>query len=291
MRIVEDAAELRRLIAAARRQGRTITFVPTMGALHAGHMTLMRRAAYDDDNLVVASVFVNPTQFGPAEDLSRYPRDVRGDAEKSAAAGVDVLFMPSVHTMYPTPDTFTWVTVDALSQDLCGHARPTHFRGVATVVTKLFNLVQPDEAFFGQKDYQQLCVIRRMVRELLLPIQVIGVPTVREPDGLAMSSRNAYLTPDARAQAPALYQALQLAHHRFSLGCRDRDALLALVQAHLTTCCPLGTPDYIRFAHPDTLAPSPPTLDDATLLAVAVHLGSARLIDNILLHEPLPTSP
>jgi pantoate--beta-alanine ligase len=289
MRIVEDAAELRRLITAARRQGRTITFVPTMGALHEGHMTLMRRAAYDDDNLVVASVFINPTQFGPTEDLSRYPRDVRGDAEKSAAAGVDVLFMPDLKTMYPFPDTQTWVNVSGLSQDLCGRARPTHFRGVATVVAKLFNIVQPDEAFFGEKDYQQLCVIRRMVTELMWPIRVVSVETIREPDGLAMSSRNAYLTPEQRAQAPSLYQALRDARQRFSDGLRCRDTLTQHILDDIHTRCPLGTLDYLDVVDPLTLSPAPSTLPDEALIALAVQVGRARLIDNILLQStPAP---
>ncbi len=285
MRIVEDVSELRRLVSAAKRQGRTVTFVPTMGALHEGHATLMRSAAYDDDNLVVASVFVNPTQFGVNEDFTRYPRDTKGDAEKSAAAGVDVLFMPSVDAIYPVEQTKAWVNVEGLTEALCGHARPTHFRGVTTVVAKLFNIVQPDEAFFGEKDYQQLSAIRRMVKELLWPIRVVGVPTVREADGLAMSSRNAYLTPQERAQAPALYEALGLAKGAFLGGERRSEVLGELVRAHIAAKCAVGVVDYIEIVDPYDLRPLNTGVGERALIALAVQVGKARLIDNLRLDE------
>lgn len=276
MRIESTVRGVRAFVDAARREGRSVGLVPTMGAFHAGHLSLMRRAVADND-VTVVSLFVNPTQFGPQEDFSQYPRDLEGDAQKAREAGVSLIFAPSEEEMYPS-GACTWVTVDRLTEGLCGRYRPGHFRGVTTVVTKLLNVVQPDRAYFGEKDYQQLQVIRRMVRDLLIPVEVIAQPTVREPDGLAMSSRNAYLSPEERQAAVRLPQALEAAADLVRQGATGADAVrraLELLQSE-----PLLRPQYVEAVDPETLEDR--SASGAPLvLAAAVMVGKTRLIDNI----------
>ncbi len=276
MHIVNTKAEVRAAVAAARAEGKSIGFVPTMGALHAGHMALVERAVAECDFTVV-SIFVNPTQFGPNEDLDRYPRTPKADAEKCSAAGVDLIFAPSAEEMYAA-DACTTVHVAKLTEDLCGRYRPGHFDGVTTVVCKLLNIVQPDRAYFCEKDYQQLVVIRRMVRDLDMPVEVIGCPTVREADGLALSSRNNYLSDVERAAAPALYAALQEGARAARRGLTG--AQVERVVAEALAREPLLRPQYIRAVDPETLE----RLDDRTgpmVIAAAAYLGETRLIDNI----------
>jgi pantoate--beta-alanine ligase len=219
MKIVHTIAEIREFVRQARLAGRTVGLVPTMGYLHEGHLELMRRAR-ERCGIVVASVFVNPTQFGPNEDLARYPRDLERDARLAAEVGVDVIFNPPVEEMYP-PGYCTYVDVERITENMCGASRPGHFRGVATVVTKLFNIVRPDAAFFGQKDAQQALVIRRMAEDLNMDLEIVTVPTVREPDGLAMSSRNVYLDPEQRRAALVLAGSLDRAVEAVRAGERD----------------------------------------------------------------------
>jgi pantoate--beta-alanine ligase len=277
MRIESDIATVRTLVSDRRRFGATIGLVPTMGALHEGHLALVRRAREDND-FVVVSIFVNPTQFGPGEDLAKYPRTFDADCAAAESAGADLIFDPTADAMYP-PGDCTWVTVEGLTEPLCGRFRPGHFRGVTTVVAKLFGIVQPDRAYFGEKDYQQFVVLRRMVRDLHMPIEVLPVPTVRGPDALAMSSRNRYLSPDDRAAAPALYRALTVAAAAVrSRGLTGPEAE-AIVRAELSTS-PRFALQYVEAVHPDTLEPAtwagPPML-----IAAAAFLGSTRLIDNL----------
>jgi pantoate--beta-alanine ligase len=277
METIDRLADLRARVHDWRTSGERIAFVPTMGNLHAGHLTLIA-AARACASRVVASIFVNPLQFGPSEDLDAYPRTLAEDRAGLQAAGCDLLFVPTVSTMYPRGNAAqTGVEVPGLSEILCGASRPGHFRGVATVVCKLFNMVQPDLALFGEKDFQQLLVIRRMVEDLALPVEIVGIPTVREADGLAMSSRNGYLTPDERAQAPALYQALLAARQALlegvSIEAVERAAETALTHAGFV-------PDYIRVRVADDLRPAGPTDRELVILAAA-YLGRARLIDNL----------
>jgi pantoate--beta-alanine ligase len=257
-----------------------------MGALHAGHVHLVEvaRQLAGPHGHVGVSIFVNPLQFGPKEDFSRYPRELEADAAQCQAAGADVIFAPSVEEVY-APDRSIMVLEQSLSTVLCGASRPGHFDGVCTVVAKLFNYFQPDDAIFGQKDYQQLAIIRRLVRDLSFPITLHGIPTVRESDGLAMSSRNRYLTPAERAQAPALHAALQLAKAAWVQGQRNASALEALVQQHIEQHAPLGRLDYASAVDADTLSHSA-TLGERSLLALAVFFGKARLIDNTELISP-----
>jgi pantoate--beta-alanine ligase len=264
-----------------RARAETIGLVPTMGFLHDGHLSLMRRGRSEND-LLVATIFVNPTQFGPNEDLDRYPRDPDGDAEKCKQAGVNVLFVPEPDQVYG-PDFQTYVTVESISGPLCGASRPVHFRGVATVVLKLFNMVGPTHAYFGRKDYQQLQVIKTMVRDLNLDVNVIGCDTVREHDGLAMSSRNAYLTTDQREQAVCLYQALMEAKELFKSGVKDAKNYVAAMRTRVTRE-PSAEVDYISLVHPETLEDLD-TVGDRALGIMAVRMGTTRLIDNMLLHE------
>lgn len=280
MDLLKDSADLRQRCTQWRAQGHTVALVPTMGFLHAGHLSLIDRARAAADR-VALSVFVNPTQFGPGEDLDRYPRSLVRDCELAAERGTDLVFAPEPTSMY-RPDHSTWVAVPALSQGLCGASRPGHFRGVCTVVAKLFGLVRPDVAVFGQKDWQQLAVIRRMVRDLDMGVQIIGMPIFREPDGLAMSSRNVNLAPDERAQAPAIHQGLLAVQAAASAGERDAARLALCFRAHLADRMPKARADYAELVHPETLAPVE-RLEGPTLLAVAVFLGSVRLIDNMLL--------
>ena len=279
MKLVKTVGEVREAVGAARREEKSIGFVPTMGYLHEGHLALIRRARAEN-GFVVVSIFVNPTQFGPAEDFDRYPRDLDRDLDLCRAAGVDLVFAPEVAEMYP-PGYQTYVEVEKLSQGLCGASRPGHFRGVATVVTKLFNIVAPDRAYFGEKDAQQLRVIKRMVADLNLPVAIVPVPTVREPDGLAMSSRNTYLSPDERRAALVLYRALSLAAELFAQGERRAEVLLTRMR-ELIAAEPLARIDYVAVVDDETLTPVE-EIDRPVLVALAVFIGRTRLIDNLVL--------
>jgi pantoate--beta-alanine ligase len=290
MRIFEHTAELQAHADAARSVGRRIALVPTMGALHDGHLALVDAARAKAD-LVIVSIFVNPTQFGPGEDLARYPRPRAEDLELCRARGVDAVFAPAEDGFYAQGHQ-TWVEVAELSQPLCGASRPGHFRGVATVVSKLLLAAKPHVAVFGEKDFQQLALIRRLVRDLGFGVEIVGVPTRREPDGLALSSRNSLLAPEARRQAPALARALDAAERAVASGERDAEALLAAVRAELARA-PLGRVDYVELRDARTLAPAPARLAAPTLLALAVHFpaaasggGEVRLIDNRVLRPP-----
>ncbi|HGM5583204.1 TPA: pantoate--beta-alanine ligase [Pseudomonas putida] len=281
MNTVKTVRELRAAVARARGEGKRIAFVPTMGNLHSGHAALVTKAAQRAD-FVVASIFVNPLQFGAGEDLDKYPRTLAADQETLLQAGCHLLFAPTVEEMYPDGMTVqTRVSVPQLSEGLCGASRPGHFEGVATVVSKLFNMVQPDLAVFGEKDYQQLAVIRAMVRDLNMPIQIIGEPTVRADDGLALSSRNGYLSAEQRAAAPALYRTLTLLAEGIRRGRRDYAALLDEGQAQLLAAG--FRADYLEVRHALTLRPA--QLDDRDLVILgAAYQGSTRLIDNLYLH-------
>jgi pantoate--beta-alanine ligase len=276
MRVVHTIAEAR---AVRRALPGTWGFVPTMGYLHEGHLSLVRRARAENDRVAV-SIFVNPTQFGPHEDYARYPRDLERDLRLLEPLGVDLVFVPSVEEMYP-PGFQTWVIVEEVSRPLEGASRPGHFRGVATVVAKLFNILQPDRAYFGQKDAQQTVVIRRMVQDLNIPVEIVICPTVREPDGLAMSSRNTYLNPEERRAATVLFRALQAAKARYEAGERDaerlREAMREAIRAE-----PLARIDYVSVAHPETLQELE-RVEGPALLSLAVYIGTTRLIDNLML--------
>jgi pantoate--beta-alanine ligase len=247
-----------------------------MGALHAGHLSLVERSRRDNDATIV-SIFVNPTQFGPAEDLSRYPRDLAGDLEKCAQAGVDWVLAPDRADRMFAEDHQTWVTVERTSQGLCGASRPGHFRGVTTVVAKLFNLTRPHLALFGEKDYQQLAVIRAMERDLAFGIEIAGMPIVREPDGLALSSRNAYLSPAERARALSLSAALAEAREAAALGLRDAAELRGLARARIEAAP--ARVDYVEVVHPETLAPVT-RAEPGSVMLMAAFVGATRLIDN-----------
>jgi len=278
MNTVKTVRELRAAVARARSEGKRIGLVPTMGNLHSGHAALVVKAAQRAD-FVVASIFVNPLQFGPTEDLASYPRTLAADQEKLLQAGCHLLFAPSVEEMYPhgMADQ-TRVSVPHLSEGLCGASRPGHFEGVATVVSKLFNMVQPDLAVFGQKDFQQLAVISALVRDLNMPIQIIGEPTVRAADGLALSSRNSYLSDEQRAAAPALYQAIQQIAQAVQNGERDLSRRLTEGLAQLTAAG--FRPDYLEIRNATTLRPATADDHDVVILAAA-YLGTTRLIDNL----------
>ncbi len=276
VRIVRTIANMRALVREARSRKKSIALVPTMGFLHEGHLSLIREARRRA-KLVVVSIFVNPTQFLPGEDLDRYPRDLSGDRRKVAAAGGDVIFMPEAAEMYPEGFQ-TFVDVTHVTRDFCGAARPGHFRGVATVVTKLFNIVQPDMALFGEKDYQQLQCVRRLTQDLNLPVQILGLPTVRETDGLAMSSRNVYLSPEERGQALAISRGLQKARRLFSAGERDSSELTAAVLDILRNQSGLEV-EYVAVCHPETLERLP-AIDREAVILVAARVGKTRLIDN-----------
>ncbi|MGY2292998.1 pantoate--beta-alanine ligase [Pseudomonas sp. SDO528_S397] len=278
MNTVKTVRELRAAVAHARRAGKRIGFVPTMGNLHSGHATLVTKAAQQAD-FVVASIFVNPLQFGAGEDLDKYPRTLAADQEKLLQAGCNLLFAPTVEEMYPGGMSGqTRVSVPQLSEGLCGASRPGHFEGVATVVSKLFNMVQPDMAVFGQKDYQQLAVIRAMVQDLNMPIQVIGEPTVRADDGLALSSRNGYLTEEQRAIAPALYRSLTAIATAIENGDHDF-ARLRTEQVKQIETAGLRL-DYLEIRQGQHLRPATPEDRDVVIL-VAAYLGATRLIDNL----------
>jgi pantoate--beta-alanine ligase len=287
LKTIRTVAELRRTVAAARSGGRTVGLVPTMGALHAGHLSLVGRAREDSDT-VVMSVFVNPTQFGPGEDLERYPRDEARDAELAGAAGVDILFAPDAAEVYPSGFATT-VSVAGLSGRLCGVRRGAgHFEAVATIVTKLLNMVGPDTAYFGQKDAQQAAVIRRVVRDLDMPVRIAVCPTVREADGLAMSSRNAYLDGPQRARAVGLSRALETALRTATDGERDPRAVGLAARRELESY--EIEPEYLELVSPETLEPAD-DLDGPVLVAVAATVGSTRLIDNMILKAGSSTCP
>jgi pantoate--beta-alanine ligase len=281
--VVSTVAEMSAWSEEVRARGERIAFVPTMGALHAGHVALLHAAREHlprDTGRVVLSVFVNPTQFGPAEDLARYPRDLQGDLAIAAPAGIDAVFAPTPVEMYP-PHHQTTVRVAELEQGMCGATRPGHFVGVATVVCKLFNIIRPHVAIFGEKDFQQLAVIRRMVVDLNMPVQVVGMPTVREPDGLAMSSRNRYLDPDQRERALSLSRALFATRARSAAGERDVASLLAGAQALLAGV--VDRLEYLELRDAETLAPLTSMGERPAVLAVAAFIGKTRLIDNVRL--------
>jgi pantoate--beta-alanine ligase len=279
MRIITRISEMQTLADSLRKQGKRIGFVPTMGFLHEGHLSLMRRARQESD-AVIASIFVNPIQFGPTEDFDQYPRDEAGDRKACEAAGVDILFMPEAKEMYPeTPSVF--ITVGGISEILEGALRPGHYRGVATVVAKLFHIVKPHKAFFGQKDYQQCVVIKRMVKELNMDIEIAVLPTVREADGLAMSSRNSYLSAEERHAAPAIYRALSEAEHLIASGVKEPGKLKNKMQAVLREEKGIEI-DYIELVDPETLA-SAVGIAGKMVILVAVRLGRTRLIDNVLI--------
>jgi pantoate--beta-alanine ligase len=277
MQVLTTIAELSRWRAAATP---SVGFVPSMGYLHAGHLSLIRWARAENSSVVV-SIFVNPTQFGPEEDFQRYPRDLNRDLGLLETVQVDAVFTPEVYEIYPA-EASTMVEVEALSSILEGASRPGHFRGVATVVCKLFHLVQPHRAYFGEKDYQQLRVIQRMVHDLRMPIQVVGCPTIRERDGLAMSSRNLYLSPPERQAAVALSHALFQAEYLFTDGVRDVSRLQAEVQSHLDKE-PLIRIDYVAIVHSHTLQPVATLPAEGAVICLAVWIGHTRLIDNIRL--------
>jgi pantoate--beta-alanine ligase len=277
MQIITTISEMQSLAESLRRQGKTIGFVPTMGFLHEGHLSLMRRARQECD-AVVASIFVNPTQFGPQEDFDRYPRDDEGDRAKCGSAGVDILFMPSAAEMYPEkPSVF--VDVEGISDILEGAARPGHFRGVATVVSKLFHIAKPHTAYFGQKDYQQCAVIRGMVKGLNMDVKIAVLPTVREQDGLAMSSRNSYLSAEERRAAAVIYRALSSAGQLVKAGVKEPEKLKNKMQAILREERGISI-DYIEIVDCESLVPRA-VIQENMVVLVAVRLGRIRLIDNL----------
>jgi pantoate--beta-alanine ligase len=279
MKVIPFIEEMRALCRAAKANEQRLGFVPTMGALHAGHLALIR-AARSQSATVAASIFVNPTQFGPNEDYAKYPRALERDQQMLEAEGVSLLFAPTVQEMYP-PGASTFVTVEGLSDRLCGRSRPGHFRGVATVVAKLLHAVEPDVAYFGQKDAAQIAIIRKMVRDLAFPVEIVVVPTVREPDGLALSSRNAYLNPSERKQALVLYRALCRVQTLADQGQRSARKLIEAAKDVFREE-PSVRLDYVEIVNQETLE----AVDDVSqgaLVAVAAFVGSARLIDNIVL--------
>jgi pantoate--beta-alanine ligase len=285
MIVARTIQEIRASVAAAKSAGQVVGLVPTMGALHAGHYSLIdaarRRCAF-----VAVSIFVNPIQFGPSEDLARYPRTPEADLAGCRDHGVAAVLMPDVREMYPRPCR-TVLDVPDLGRRLCGASRPGHFAGVCTVVAKLLNMVQPDVAYFGAKDFQQAAIIRRMAEDLNFPLAIEVCPTVREPDGLALSSRNAYLTPDQRRQAPALWEALAMAGEMVAARRPPAGVVVEAILAHLAGRAPSGVVDYVEIVDPRELWPVENT-DGEVLIALAVRFGRARLIDNILVDSEGP---
>lgn len=279
MQIISGVAEMQALAGETRRQGKRIALVPTMGFLHQGHLSLMREGRRRGDLLVV-SIFVNPTQFGAGEDYESYPRDMERDQDVARQAGVDIIFAPTAREMYPAHYQ-TYVSVEEVTRHLCGASRPTHFRGVATVVCKLFTVVKPHTAIFGEKDFQQLVVIRRMVTDLNLEVEIVGMPTYREPDGLAMSSRNSYLTPPERTAALCISRALKEAAARFGQGERRAEVIVQAARDSIDAE-PLAGIDYLTLCDTEELKDME-QIDREAVLAVAVKIGRARLIDNVVL--------
>lgn len=281
MKVFQKPSEIQQEIIDLKRSGKTIGFVPTMGALHEGHLSLVRRCREEND-IAVVSIFVNPKQFGPKEDYQKYPRNFERDKELLEKENVDYIFYPSVEDMYPEGYE-TYVDLERLPNHLCGLSRPGHFRGVATVVAKLFNIVQPDKAYFGQKDYQQAKIIKRMVEDLNFPIEIIVMPIVREDDGLAMSSRNAYLSPDERKNANVLYKSLQKAKDLIMSGEREvskiKDEMIKILSSVESRI------DYVEIVEPETLESVDRIPDKGSVVvALAVYIGNARLIDNEIIH-------
>lgn len=279
MQTIDDPSAIQRRCESLRREGKTIGFVPTMGAFHEGHTTLMRRARADND-IVVVSIFVNQTQFGRGEDFDSYPRDLYGDLVQAETVGVDLVFAPSAEAIYPKGFQ-TYVEVTELTAGLCGASRPGHFRGVTTVVVKLFNLVKPHRAYFGQKDYQQAAVVRRLATDLNFDFDIVIVPTVRESDGLAMSSRNVRLTPDHRRAATILYRSLRCVEMRIRNGEHSARAILDEVRT-MIEAEPLARIDYVVVCDPETLRPID-RMEGPVLIAVAARFGETRLIDNCII--------
>jgi pantoate--beta-alanine ligase len=280
MNVVETVEQTRQAVRAARQAGTVVGFVPTMGALHVGHYSLID-AARRDCGLVVVSIFVNPLQFAPQEDLASYPRTPAEDLAGCEAHGAGLVFMPTPEVMYGREPCRTQVAVPSLSGTLCGASRPTHFAGVCTVVAKLFNIVLPDKAYFGAKDYQQVTILRRMAADLNFPLEVVTCPTVREADGLAMSSRNAYLTPQHRKQAPALNGSLKLAAGLIRSKHPPAAEVASAIRANLRREAPDGIVDYVHIVDPEELS-DVVTTDRGVVVALAVKFGRARLIDNML---------
>lgn len=272
---------MKRCIREVKSEGKTIGLVPTMGWLHEGHLSLMRRAKHEND-FVVVSIFVNPTQFGPGEDYRRYPRDLRRDQRLSEEVGVDVLFVPAAKEMYPER-YLTYVQVNKITEVLCGISRPGHFRGVTTVCTKLFNIISSDVAYFGQKDAQQAVVIKKMVRDLNMPVKIKVMPTVRERDGLAMSSRNTYLSDAERRDALVVYQSLQNAHNMIKLGQRDSKKIVSAMKKMIAEE-KRAKAEYIEIVDAESLARLE-RVSGQVLIALAVWIGKTRLIDNIIIRS------
>jgi pantoate--beta-alanine ligase len=278
MKLIKTIDEMHAFRRATSQSGKRLGLVPTMGALHEGHLSLVRDAREKSD-VVAVSIFVNPTQFGPNEDFAKYPRNLESDSKMLEREHVDVIFAPSVDDMYPA-GAITWVMVEGMSDRLCGKSRPGHFRGVTTVVSKLFHIIEPDTAFFGQKDAAQVAIIRRMVRDLNMRVEIMVGAIVREPDGLALSSRNAYLNPEERKSALVLHRSLQRAHTLFEGGERNSTELIAAGKQEFGTE-PKARLDYLEVVDPDSLEPVT-TISKCTLIAVAAYVGNTRLIDNII---------
>ncbi len=287
MQVVKTIPEVRDLVARARAGGGLVGLVPTMGAFHAGHASLID-ACRGECSFVVVSIFVNPTQFGPGEDLDTYPCTPQKDIQICSDHGVDLIFMPAVDEVYPESETATEVAAPELSDKLCGRSRPGHFNGVCTVVAKLLNIVTPDHVYFGAKDYQQSVIIRRMVADLNFPVEVVVCPTLREPDGLAMSSRNVYLDDSQRAQANQLWAGLQAARDMIYRDRPRADKVIACLRSHLGEFAPDGKIDYIQIVNPCTLT-DVQTTEEPVVIALAVKFAGARLIDNISVDGPEPT--
>lgn len=278
MEVAETIKSVRRLVKAARSKGNKIGLVPTMGALHIGHICLIEKAVKECD-FVVVSIFINPTQFGPAEDFEKYPRSFESDLEICRKAGVDIVFAPSPQEMYKK-ENLTWVNVEKLTEPLCGRSRPRHFRGVTTVCAKLFNIVEPDVAYFGQKDAQQAIVIKRMVADLNMPLEIVVCPTVREPDGLAVSSRNKYLSEQQRKDATCIYKSLKKCESLVEAGTTDSKTIIGEMKQILNQVSSIEI-EYISIVDAESLQELERIAGKA-LAAVAVKIGSARLIDNIV---------
>lgn len=283
MKVIESAREMQSISESLRLSGKKISFVPTMGYFHEGHVSLMREARKTADHVVV-SIYVNPTQFGPNEDFSKYPRNFERDAEMAGSAGVDVIYFPSNAEMYPEGYQ-TYVNVEKVTQNLCGISRPIHFRGVTTVCCKLFNIVKPHSAIFGKKDYQQLAAIRRMVADLNMDLEIVGMPTFRETDGLAMSSRNVYLSAEQRVSALTLVASLKLAQKRYAAGERKAPAIIAEAEK-LINSAPFTEIDYVKICDATSLE-DVVDIKQEVVMALAVKVGKTRLIDNSVLGEEI----
>jgi pantoate--beta-alanine ligase len=283
MKVIKTIDGMREFRAATRHDRKRLSLVPTMGALHEGHLSLVRAARKSSD-VVAVSIFVNPTQFGPNEDFAKYPRDLDSDSKMLDREHVDVIFAPAVDDMYPT-GAITWVTVEGMGDRLCGKSRPRHFRGVTTVVAKLFHIIEPDVAFFGQKDAAQVAIIRRMARDLNMPVEIEVGAIVREPDGLALSSRNAYLNPEQRKASLALHRSLQCAQKLGDSGERESTKLIAAGKEGFKKE-PSARLDYFEIVDPDSLEPIT-TISKRALIAVAAYIGNTRLIDNIIVDPKL----